>query len=123
VRLWPAFWALGTDIDRSGWPRCGEIDVMENLGQEPRTASGMIHGPLGGGAAPPDYKPGRSVVHTSPLSQAFHTYGVLWLPGSIQFTFDGDPYWTVTPADLPAGSRWVFDHPFHLVLNVAVGGR
>jgi beta-glucanase (GH16 family) len=120
--LWPAFWALGTDIDRSGWPRCGEIDVMEYLGHEPRTASGTIHGPRSGGGAQSDYEPGRSIVHTSPLSQEFHTYGVQWLPGSIQFYFDGDPYWTVTAADLPAGSRWVFDHPFYLILNVAVGG-
>jgi Glycosyl hydrolases family 16/Malectin domain len=117
--LWPAFWALGDDIDRSGWPACGEIDVMENLGQEPTKASGTIHGPRGRD----DYEPGRTVVHSAPLSQGFHTYGVQWLPGSIQFFFDGRPYGSVTAADLPAGSRWVFDHPFYLILNVAVGGR
>jgi beta-glucanase (GH16 family) len=121
--IWPAFWALGTDIDEVGWPRCGEIDVMEYLGQEPTTATGTIHGPRGGGGANADYKPGRSVVHTTPLAEAFHTYGVQWLPGSIQFYFDGRPYWSVAAADLPAGSRWVFDHPFFLVLNIAVGGR
>jgi beta-glucanase (GH16 family) len=121
--LWPAFWALGTDIDRSGWPSCGEIDVMEQLGQEPRKAYGTIHGPRSGGGARSDYDPGRSIIHPSPLSEGFHTYGVQWLPGSIQFSFDGHPYWTITAADLPAGSRWVFDHPFYLVLNVAVGGR
>lgn len=121
--LWPAFWALGSDIDRSGWPACGEIDVMEHIGQEPRTATGTIHGPRIGAGAQSDYEPGRSVQHSSPLSQGFHTYGVRWLPGSMQFSFDGRPYWTVTAADLPTGSRWVFDHPFYLVLNVAVGGR
>jgi beta-glucanase (GH16 family) len=121
--LWPAFWALGTDIDRSGWPRCGEIDVMEHLGHEPRKASGTIHGPRSGGRAQEDYEPGFSVVHTSPLSQGFHTYGVRWLPGSIEFFFDGRRYGAMTPADLPTRSRWVFDHPFYLVLNVAVGGR
>ena len=120
--VWPAFWALGTDIDRVGWPRCGEIDVMEHLGQEPTTATGTIHGPRGHGGANADYKPGRSVVHPTPLAQAFHTYGVQWLPGSIQFSFDGRPYWSITAADLPAGSRWVFDQPFFLVLNIAIGG-
>jgi beta-glucanase (GH16 family) len=119
--IWPAFWALGTDIDRSGWPECGEIDVMEQLGQEPTKTFGTIHGPRNGGAR--DYKPGHSIVHTAPLSQAFHTYGVQWLPDSIQFYFDGRPYGAIAAADLPAGSRWVFDHPFHLLLNVAVGGR
>jgi beta-glucanase (GH16 family) len=62
-------------------------------------------------------------VHTTPLARAFHTYGVQWLPGSIQFSFDGRPYWSITAADLPAGSRWVFDHPFFLVLNIAIGGE
>jgi beta-glucanase (GH16 family) len=121
--VWPAFWALGTDIDQVGWPECGEIDVMEHLGQEPTTASGTIHGPRDGGGANADYKPGRSVVHTTPLAQEFHTYGVQWLPGSIQFYFDGRPYWSITAADLPAGSRWVFDHPFFLILNIAIGGK
>jgi beta-glucanase (GH16 family) len=120
--VWPAFWALGTDIDHVGWPECGEIDVMEYLGQEPTTATGTIHGPRDGGGANADYKPGRSVVHTTPLAQEFHTYGVQWLPGSIQFYFDGRPYWSITAADLPAGTRWVFDHPFFLILNIAIGG-
>lgn len=119
--IWPAFWALGTDIDRSGWPKCGEIDVMEQLGHEPAKAFGTIHGPRNGGEH--DYRPGHSIVHTTPLSQAFHTYGVQWLPGSIQFYFDGRPYGAIAAADLPAGSRWVFDHRFYLLLNVAIGGR
>ncbi len=121
--LWPAFWALGTDIDRSGWPKCGEIDVMESLGHEPRKASGTIHGPSSGGEAHPDYEPSYSIVNTSALSQGFHTYGVRWLPGSIEFYFDGRRYGAITASDLPGGSRWVFDHQFYLVLNVAVGGQ
>jgi beta-glucanase (GH16 family) len=121
--LWPAFWALGTDIDRSGWPNCGEIDVMENLGHEPRKASGTIHGPRGGGEARADYEPGYSIVNTSALSQGFHTYSARWLPGSIEFYFDGRRYGAIVASDLAAASRWVFDHPFYLVLNVAVGGQ
>jgi beta-glucanase (GH16 family) len=121
--LWPAFWALGADIDRSGWPECGEIDVMEQFGHEPEKTLGTIHGPRHTDGGQSDYEPGYSFAHSSPLSQGFHTYGVQWLPGSVQFQVDGHPYGTVTQADLPAGSRWVFDHPFYLILNVAVGGR
>jgi len=121
--LWPAFWALGADIDQTGWPECGEIDVMEQFGHEPQKTLGTIHGPRYAGGARSDYEPGYSFAHPAPLSQGFHTYGVQWLPGSIQFYFDGHRYGAITPADLPSGSRWVFDHPFYLILNIAIGGR
>jgi beta-glucanase (GH16 family) len=118
--LWPAFWMMGDDFDSAGWPDCGEIDVMENIGSEPSTVYGTIHGPgyhseagPGGSTTSPD---GR------PLADAFHTYTVEWLPDSISWFIDGKHYLTLTPADIPSGSRWVFDHPFFMLLNVAVGG-
>ena len=118
--IWPAFWMLGNDIDQAGWPACGEIDVMENIGKEPSIAHGTIHGPgysgadgIGSPYALPDGK------H---FSDSFHVFAVEWEPKAIRFYVDDALYATRTPAELPAGKKWVYDHPFFLILNLAVGG-
>jgi beta-glucanase (GH16 family) len=118
--LWPAFWALGSNIDHVGWPAAGEIDMMENLGHDPFTAYGSIHGPQAG--LPNDYAVGATVRSPVSLAAGFHIYGVRWSPNKIIFTFDGAPYATRTPASLQPGQRWVFNKPFFLLLNLAVGG-
>lgn len=119
--LWPAFWMLGADIDRVGWPACGEIDIMENIGREPGTVHGTLHGPGYSGAqgvgAPYALPAGRR------FADSFHTFAVEWEPRAIRWYVDGQLFQTRTPADLPAGARWVFDRPFFLILNVAVGGN
>ena len=118
--LWPAFWMLGADIGAAGWPRCGEIDVMENIGREPSTVHGTIHGPGYSGAG------GIGSLFTLPggarVADDFHVFTVEWEAAAIRWYVDGTLYQTRTPADLPAGQRWAFDHPFFLLLNVAVGG-
>lgn len=118
--MWSAFWMLGDDITATGWPKCGEIDVMENIGKEPATAHGTVHGPGYSG------KGGISSQYSLPggpaLSDDFHVYAVVWEAETIRFFLDGKAYATVTPASLPKGTRWVFDHPFFLLLNLAVGG-
>ena len=119
--IWPAFWLLGADIDGVGWPACGEIDVMEHIGREPQTAYGTIHGPgyagAGGLGSPVRSPDGR------PFAEAPHVFAVEWEPGAIRWYLDGRQYFRRTPADLPGGARWVFDHDFFVLLNVAVGGR
>lgn len=118
--LWPAFWMLGQDIDSVGWPRCGEIDVMENIGKEPAVVHGTVHGPGYSG------KGGISAQYPLPkgkaLFESFHVYAVEWTPEKIQFFLDGKNYASVTPASLPQGTEWVYTHPFFLLLNLAVGG-
>ena len=118
--LWPAFWMLGEDIAKVGWPTSGEIDIMENIGKEPFTVHGTIHGPGYSGAG------GIGASHTLPLKQRFaddfHSFAVEWEPGTIRFYVDNEIYETRTRADLPASTKWVFDHPFFILLNVAVGG-
>lgn len=118
--LWPAFWALGSNIEDVGWPACGEIDVMESLGNEPFLLYGSVHGPATGEQQ--GYR--LTAFERSPVSLAssYHIYGVQWSASAIVFTFDGVPYSTRTPASLSAGAQWVFDKPFFLVLNLAVGG-
>jgi beta-glucanase (GH16 family) len=116
---WPAFWMLGADLPQVGWPACGEIDVMEAIGRDPDTVYGTVHGPGYSGAQ------GISAAYRSPdgsaFADAFHVFAVDWRPGSVSWSVDGQTYRTVTPADTN-GAPWVFDKPFFVVLNVAVGG-
>jgi beta-glucanase (GH16 family) len=117
--IWPAFWMLGSNIDSAGWPTCGEIDIMENIGREPSIVHGTIHGPGYSGAQ----GIGAPYALTSgAFSDAFHVYAVEWDANQIRWYVDGNLYQTRTPTDLPAGSAWVFDHPFFIILNLAVGG-
>ncbi|MFE7773507.1 ricin-type beta-trefoil lectin domain protein [Streptomyces sp. NPDC057445] len=117
--MWPAFWMLGHDIGQVGWPNSGEIDVMENVGFEPGTVHGTIHGPgySGGGGIGAAY----SLPGGQAFADAFHTFAVDWTPDSITWSVDGNVYQRRTPADL-GGRQWVFNKPFFLILNLAVGG-
>jgi beta-glucanase (GH16 family) len=117
--LWPAFWLLGDDISQVGWPKCGEIDIMELVGSAPSTVLGTIHGPGYSGKAGPSSK---YTLPNGRFSDGFHVFAVEWEPDVIRFFVDDTLYATRTPADLPAGARWVFDKPFFIILNVAVGG-
>jgi beta-glucanase (GH16 family) len=118
--IWPAFWMLGDDIGKVGWPKCGEIDIMENIGKEPAMVHGTIHGPGYSGDK------GISAPYSLPPDQHFandfHLYAVEWEPKAIRFYVDDHLYATRSPADLPKGTKWVYAHPFFLLMNVAVGG-
>jgi beta-glucanase (GH16 family) len=119
--IWPAFWMLGKDISDPGvgWPKCGEIDIMENVGKEPSIVHGTVHGPGYSGAQ------GISAARTlsgQKFADQFHVYGVEWSADAVQFLVDGKSYATVTRASLPAGAVWVYDKPFFLLLNLAIGG-
>ncbi|HMP41870.1 MAG TPA: family 16 glycosylhydrolase [Roseiflexaceae bacterium] len=118
--LWPAFWSLGNDIDLVGWPQTGEIDIMEFVGRRPNEIFGTIHGP--------GYSGGQSYGNIydfgTPVPDRYHTYTVEWQPNKITWYVDGIKYHEATPGDpFLQGKEWVFDHPFFLLLNVAVGGN
>ena len=119
--IWPAFWMLGGQID-SGvpWPDSGEIDIMENVGFEPHMVHGTIHGPGYSGGS------GIGAAYTHPqgwsFADDFHTFAVDRAPGRITWSVDGNVYQTRTTADT-GGNPWVFDQPFFMLLNVAVGGN
>ncbi len=118
--VWPAFWMLGDSLGSAGWPSCGEIDVMENIGRTPESTYGTTHGP-GPGSYPGDGLSG-AFNGGAPMGNAFHVYATEWSASSVAFYVDGTLYWTVTPSMLPAGATWVFDQPFFVLLNFAVGG-
>jgi beta-glucanase (GH16 family) len=116
--LWPAAWTLGANIAEAGWPECGEIDVMEHVCREPRSIFGTIHGP--GYSGGEGY--GRKIELPQDVADDFHVFRVDWDADSLEWSCDGDTYLRATPQDL-APNRWVFDHPFFVLLNLAVGGN
>jgi len=115
--IWPAFWLLGANIGQVGWPQCGEIDIMEARGQLPDQNLGSLHGP--------GYSGGASHSHLFQLPgegfhQDFHIFAVDWGADAIEWFVDGQSYGSAQPDDLPG--PWVFNHPFYIILNLAVGG-
>ena len=115
--MWPAIWMLGNDIDVVDWPQCGEIDIMELRGQEPSLIHGSVHGP--------GYSAGNSVTETFTLEAGrfdtdFHVFAIEWGEDFIEYYVDNRLYQRITPESVPG--EWVYDHPFFMILNVAVGG-
>ncbi|GAB4515229.1 MAG: hypothetical protein OHK0046_18400 [Anaerolineae bacterium] len=115
--IWPAFWMLGANFDAVGWPNSGEIDIMENIGSEPRTVHGTIHGPGYSGAS----GIGNSISRDADFADDFHVYAIDWDPNVIRWYVDGELFSTISVNDL-RNREWVYDHDFFLLMNVAVGG-
>lgn len=116
---WPAFWMLGDDYSSRGWPDCGEIDIMESARAESGKIQGSMHGPGYSGVHP------LTAAYQLPrgrFSDSFHVFAVEWEPNVVRFYVDNQLYAARTPADLPPGTRWVYDHPFFVLLSLAVGG-
>jgi beta-glucanase (GH16 family) len=115
--LWPAFWMMGNNSDTAVWPASGELDIMEFIGSEPGVVYGTAHGPGYVGAE----GLGGNVDLGVDLSAGFHEYAVEWEPDEINWFVDDRLFATVHREDVPG--EWVFDHPFYLLLNLAVGGN
>ncbi len=118
--IWPAFWMLGDDFSQVGWPETGEIDIMEYRGQEPRTVLGSVHGPgyAGGNALTRTYR----LETEAGFDEDFHVFAVEWDPSRITWWVDDEVYSVLSARDVLARGDWVFDKPFFIILNVAVGG-
>ena len=116
--IWPAFWLLGADCGPEVvWPQCGEIDIMEYKGQEPTTIHGSVHGNgfSGGEAITKSYS-----LENDRFDTGFHVFGIEWAPDYINYYVDDVLYNQITPNDVTG--EWVFDHPFYIIINLAVGG-
>jgi len=116
--IWPAFWLLGADIDENPWPQCGEIDIMEYRGQQPSLIHGSVHGPgySGGLAVTKSYG-----IQNNRFDIDFHVFAGEWGEDFIHYYVDETLYQEITPGDVTG--TWVYDHPFFIILNVAVGGN
>jgi beta-glucanase (GH16 family) len=115
--MWPAFWLLGSNIDQVGWPACGEIDIMEWIGDDFNAVHFSTHG-IGF-----DTSTAAAVPLGWSDNDNFHTYGVNWQPGNLQFYVDNNTVATVTPADIN-GATWPFDgNNMFIILSLAVDGN
>ena len=116
--MWPAIWMLGSNVEEAGWPACGEIDIMENVGYEPDTIHANAHTKsynhrLG-------TQKGDRIEVTAPYEE-FHVYAVEWFEDRMEFFVDGEMYFTFENEG-KGMETWPFDHNHFLILNAAVGG-
>jgi beta-glucanase (GH16 family) len=118
--VWPAFWLLGNDVDSTGWPSCGEVDILEMRGSRPTIIDSSLHGP--------GYSGGSAYHHYYELASGrygddFHVFTFEWTPDAVRWLVDGDEFYVKTSAGvIRSGQRWVYDHPFFIILNLAIGG-
>jgi len=120
VGSWPAIWMMRTDIARVGWPACGEIDIMENVGYEPDTIYATAHTP-GSVKRHGLVTNGGHIDISGPFAD-FHVYTVEWREDRLEFYLDGREYFTYAK-DSRYPDYWRFDKPFYLLLNLAIGGN
>jgi beta-glucanase (GH16 family) len=117
--VWPAFWMLGDDLDTAGWPDCGEVDILEWRGSTPSSIIGSLHGPryFGGNSYNSRYQlPSGSYGD-------FHVFTFEWTPDAVRWLVDGEPFFVKTAVALERRTHtWVYDHPFFIILNLAIGG-
>jgi len=116
--VWPAIWMLGTNIREVGWPRCGEIDIMEYVGFDPNTIFANVH------MAKYNHVKGTgkgSKIKADKPYASFHTYAIEWTPETMNFFFDENKYFTFNN-EHGGVDIWPFDQPHYLILNLAIGG-
>ena len=116
--IWPAFWLLGDNINEVSWPQCGEIDIMEQRGQQSAITHGSIHGPgyFGANAKTKGYG-----LMNGRFDLDYHLYAIEWGEDYIDYLIDDFLYQRIESKDLPG--EWVFNKPFFIILNIAVGGN
>ncbi|NJC26258.1 glycoside hydrolase family 16 protein [Neolewinella antarctica] len=122
--IWPAFWLLGDNCNEMPWPQCGEIDIMELRGQEPNKIAGSVHGPgySAGQAITADY-----TLENGRFDAEFRIFAIEWGEDYIDYFVDDFLYQRITKEDTEEADdgkgEWVYDHPFYIIMNVAVGGN
>jgi hypothetical protein len=114
--LWPAIWMLGSNYTTYGWPKCGELDIMELLGHEPSIAHGAVHFDSNGHTS----RTNSFTLTTGKFSSGFHIFSLTWTPNKLIWMVDKQQFFYITRAEIP---DFPFDLPQFFILNVAVGGN
>ncbi len=117
--MWPALWMLGNDIGVKGWPLCGEIDIMELIGKNPKQVVGSFHWKNDDGTE--GTLNNRYSLSDADFSQDFHLYSLVWEKDGYEILVDNQVYVKVKAGEIKAAYN-PFNHPFFLIFNVAVGG-
>ncbi len=119
--IWPALWMLGANINEVGWPKCGEIDIMELVGHRPSTVHGTVHYPNPNGDRVMTGTE-TSLAGSKKFSQEFHVFSLIWKEDSIQWLLDDKQFHVVNREILGTQNPYPFNDPFFFIFNVAVGG-
>ena len=118
--IWPAFWMLPQDNVYGGWPRSGEIDIMEMVGHDPARTHGTLHY----GPGPGSIQYNRNIALSSgTLHDKFHVYSLEWKQDQLKWYLDGNVFATANKSDLQAGTTYPFNENFYFIINLAVGGN
>jgi beta-glucanase (GH16 family) len=115
--IWPAFWLLGSNIKQVGWPKCGEIDILEYVGREPHKVFTSLHTQDSHGNTINTKK-----TEIENIENGFHTYTIDWSKDKIVFLVDEIVVYTFQP-ELKNENTWPFNQPFYFIINAAVGGN
>lgn len=115
--VWPAIWTLGTDISQVGWPRCGEIDIMELVGKEPGIIHGTLHYFING-----KHNQSGSQLPVGKPDASFHVYATEWTPTCIDIFVDDRKYFSFDVSKADNHGDNPFHKPHYLILNLALGG-
>lgn len=119
VGTWPAIWMLAEENRHGGWPKNGEIDIMEHVGFDPGKVHGTVHTEAFNHSIGTQ-KGGFKMVEN--FQSEYHIYAIDWTEEKIDFYIDGEKYFSFanTGGDY---KEWPFNQPFHMILNIAVGGN
>ena len=115
--IWPAFWMLGSNISKVGWPKCGEIDILEYVGREPNTIFTTLHTQDSHGNSVNTKK-----TEIKDIEEGFHIYAIDWTKDKIEFLVDNQSVYVFSP-EVKNENTWPYNQPFYFIINVAVGGN
>jgi len=115
--IWPAFWMLGANISKVGWPKCGEIDILEYVGREPHKVYTSLHTQDSHGNTI-----NTKVTDIIAIEEGFHLYAIDWTKDKIEFFVDNQSVYVFAPKDKNEDT-WPYNQPFYFIINTAVGGN